>query len=71
MDKGAQHDALKLQDEVAKQYDVKPGKVRKFYSVKFGMVDLNKVNLSQAKALEQAGILVKKAETKSLKADTK
>lgn len=70
MDKGAQDDALKLQDEVAKQYDVKPGKVRKFYSVKFGMVDLNNVTLAGVKPYVDAGYLIKK-ETKSLKADTK
>lgn len=56
-------DALKLQEEVARQYDVKPGKVRKFYSAKFGMVDLNKVTMAGVKPYVDAGYLIKK-ETK-------
>lgn len=64
MEKETNDDALKLQDEVAKQYDVKPGKVRKFYSVKLGMVDLNKVTIANVKPYVDAGYLVKK-ETKN------
>ena len=60
MEKQAQDEALKLKEEVAKQYEVKPGKVRKFFSAKFGMVDLNEVTLPLAKKLAEAGILVPK-----------
>lgn len=65
MDKDVKDDALKLQDEVAKKYEVKAGKVRKFFSSKFGMVDLNKVTLAGAKPFVDAGYLIpKEKETK-------
>lgn len=57
--------ALKLQDEVARQYDLKPGKVIKFYSASLGReVDLSQITLDQAKRYETAGYLVRKGAEK-------
>lgn len=61
----AQAPALKLREEVAKQYDLKPGKVIKFFSARLGrVVDLSKITLDQAKQYEDAGYLVKKGTDK-------
>lgn len=57
--------ALRLPDEVAKQYDLKPGKVIKFFSARLGrVVDLSKITLDQTKQYEAAGYLVKKGADK-------
>lgn len=65
MEKEAQT-ALKLRDEVARQYDVVPGKARMFFSGKLGrIVDLSKVTLAEAKELADAGYLIKKSDHKS------
>jgi hypothetical protein len=64
MESEKKEEPLKLRDDVSKAYDVAPGKVRKFYSGKFGYVDMNQVTLGTAKKLAEAGYLVPKAADK-------
>jgi hypothetical protein len=52
---------LQLKEEVDKIYKVADGYVRTFVDTQGGgLVDLNKINLTQAEALEKRGILIKK-----------
>jgi hypothetical protein len=55
-------DALKLPDDVAKSYTVKPGIVRMFIDAGGGgvLIDLNKINVAKAEKLAARGILIKK-----------
>jgi hypothetical protein len=52
--------ALKLPDDVAKVYTVKPGIVRVFIDTAGGgLVDLNSISLVKAEKLAERGILIK------------
>lgn len=54
-------DSLRLKPEVEKIYKVADGSVRIFIDAQSGaLVDLNKINLAQAEALEKRGILIRK-----------
>lgn len=55
-------DPLKLPEEVAKNYAVKPGIARQFIDAGGGghLVDLNKITPEKAEKLAARGILIKK-----------
>lgn len=55
---------VKLPEAIAKNYDVKKGSVRVFYSTKLGRtIDLNKISEADAAKLAETGRLKKKEQT--------